>query len=219
MIKRASPKDVPSHAVVMTPEAALEWQIARLDQWSPKRDTFIVRYFPGILVAGAGLSGIYYANPVRQKLMLRNNAKFLAVVSMAAIAGTMSAMGHIEYVLSDVLIGKHECRLCIPARSGILQVITGAMVPAFLAPFISITSAISYQTYPVPNFLDFQEYKYFVSRLIKPLKRRFFIMAAVQFLLGVAAIEVEHYAYVRFEMKALAREIEKFESEQSKNAA
>ncbi|XP_030768107.1 uncharacterized protein LOC115891703 [Sitophilus oryzae] len=184
---RASSKDLPKDAKVLTEEQALGFQIEIIKKWPSRLEVAALRYGPFLLGAASVYTGVFLNSHFRKKLMLFHYGKLSTYLPIVVLPAASSLLYHYEFVLKDIVLMKTPCPTCIELRSAAFQALFGVIFPLILAPLGCAAVSQRYKTYYLPDpkndpKLAFNEFKSF----FKPISKKVWYMFLAHAFLGSA---------------------------------
>ncbi|XP_045131666.1 transmembrane protein 126A-like [Portunus trituberculatus] len=165
---------------------ALTEAIDLIMNWKPTSDVFALKHF---MVASAFLStcsATYINAHYRKVVKLRNQAFMTTLLPVIIAPSLLGGMFHHQFVHRPLILETFKCPVCVEIRGGMVQLFTGFVYPLMLAPLAAMQFAARLYTYPVPDakkpLLMLME----IYKITKPVLPRLYILAALQFIGGVA---------------------------------
>ncbi|CAH0558839.1 unnamed protein product [Brassicogethes aeneus] len=203
--------EIPTDAIILTEQQALEYELKILKNWKHKSDTFWFRYGSAILVSSTVLSGMYINNYYRYKFKLLYYGRASSYLPICVIPGALSFLLHTELVLKDLVLQKQVCPVCLELRSSALQSLTGFVFPFLAAPVTNLMLANKYGTANLPSLAkEPLEILKFVKAKVKPIQNILFAIFVGQALIasGVTYLEANSVFKVNGKLSKLEYDLE-----------
>ncbi|KAG0724201.1 hypothetical protein GWK47_005239 [Chionoecetes opilio] len=98
---------------------------------------------------------------------------------------------HSQFVQRPMLLNTFKCPVCVEVRAGMVQLFAGFVYPLLLAPTAAMQAsysifAVRLYTYPVPDARNPLNVVREVFKVTKPILPRFYLLAGLQVVGGVA---------------------------------
>ncbi|XP_065170438.1 uncharacterized protein [Atheta coriaria] len=189
-IQRGRFSDIPTDAVRLSKEEAVDYQIKLMHDWSEWKDVFFFKYGAGFLGGASAAVGIYLNDYYRRKLKLRSYGSVSSFLASSLIPTSLTLVFHYGLIVPHVIL-KDTCAVCIEIRAASIQSVFGCVVPSLLAPISAFSAAISYGTYNVPYITQPLQVLNLWKQLTKPIGNILFGLFLAQALLasGVTMME------------------------------
>lgn len=149
MALRRQTAEIPEGAVILTEAEAIQHQWKIISSWKPAADVWPFKYGLAISAFCSSATSIYINNHYRRKLRLANHGRIASYLPIVIIPAIAASLFH-QSIMSDIMIMKSACPVCVQIRSSSYQAFFGAMYPVLLAPLSSFMLATRYYTYVIP---------------------------------------------------------------------
>ncbi|XP_071451231.1 transmembrane protein 126A [Hetaerina americana] len=207
MALRKQSGELPEGSVRLSESEAILFQWKNISSWESLSDVWPLKYGISIAAVSSSLSAWYINRCYRSMLKLGAHGRLVSYLPTVVIPAIATSIYHQEKVLSDVLIMKSECPVCIQIRSSAIQAIFGGLYPAVLAPVAGFMIATRHYTYDVPPITESPKETF---KLWLKLTRRIqgFLLAAVcsQALLGAGLAFFQVKSIIKVNEKILSAE-------------
>lgn len=154
--------------------------------WKPTSDVFALKHF---MVASAFLStcaATYINAHYRKVVKLRNQAFVTTLLPVIIAPSLLGGMFHHQFVHRPLILETFKCPVCVEMRGGMVQLFCGFVYPLTLAPLAAMQFAARLYTYPLPDAKKPLLLLMEIGKITKPILPRLYILAALQFIGGVA---------------------------------
>ncbi|XP_062540021.1 uncharacterized protein LOC134207947 [Armigeres subalbatus] len=146
--------ELPEDAVLLDERQALLYFMKLVEKWPDKWDVWAMKYTPGILGVTTVVSSIYINNHYRTKLKLGTYGRLSSYIPAVVLPAIMTTFFHRVYVVPDIVLGKHQCPVCVQTRAGLLQAGFSTIYPMLLAPMSAFMFATRHFTYRLPSITE-----------------------------------------------------------------
>ncbi|XP_049868091.1 uncharacterized protein LOC126368229 [Pectinophora gossypiella] len=166
-----SSKEVPEDAVILDELEATSYMWDLVTDWANPKDTWALRYAPGVLGGISAVSGLLINNHYRTKLKLGTYGYMSSVIPISVMPALMTALFHRHVISTGMLLMKNEaCPICYEVKSAAIQLALGVGYPLVLGPASALMFASRYGTYRVPNLAEGPKVMFqFLRKMTKPL--------------------------------------------------
>ncbi|XP_063863666.1 uncharacterized protein LOC135102393 isoform X2 [Scylla paramamosain] len=166
--------------------AAVTQAVDLIMTWKPASDVFALKHF---MFASAFLStgSATYINAYYRKVVkLRNQAFMSSLLPVIIAPSLLGGMLHHQFVHRPLILETFKCPVCVELRGGMVQLFCGFVYPLMLAPLAAMQFAARLFTYPVPDAKKPLLLLMEIHKITKPILPKFYILAALQFIGGMA---------------------------------
>ncbi|KAJ8919120.1 hypothetical protein NQ315_012105 [Exocentrus adspersus] len=185
-LERKRLNEIPSDAVMLSEEDALNYHYKILNNWKNDSDVFAYRYGAIFLGITSSITGVYLNSHFRKKLKLFHYGKIASYLPLCTIPAFAAYLLHQQRIVRNlVLLNERQCPVCLEIRASAFQNFAGLGLPLVLTPIISLGLAHKYGTYNLPlmNHQPLELVKV-VGKLAKPIKNVIFGIFIGHALLG-----------------------------------
>ncbi|XP_043480355.1 uncharacterized protein LOC122510033 isoform X1 [Leptopilina heterotoma] len=181
--------NVPKNAVLLSEDDAIDYQWKLLRNWPIKSEVWAFKYGISSLIGAAGFTGLYIGRYYRRKLKLQHYGYITTLLSTVVSASFGAGFLHVEFVMSDVLLEKTPCPVCVQTRASLLQISSGVIYPLIISPILSAMIAVRIGV-RMPYYTEWRELAKLWSKVTKPLAGRILLLIAFH---GLMATGVTYY--------------------------
>ncbi|ENN72120.1 uncharacterized protein LOC109543438 [Dendroctonus ponderosae] len=150
-LMKASVRDIPENAVILSETEALKFQMDIVKTWKKPSEVFAIRYGSYALGLSTLLSSVFLNNHFRRKFMLGHYGAFSTYIPVCILPAAVSLVLHTEMILrKTLLMNASDCPVCLQVKSAALQSSLGLIYPLMAAPIGGAALAVRYATYNIP---------------------------------------------------------------------
>ncbi|KAG8239119.1 hypothetical protein J437_LFUL016769 [Ladona fulva] len=192
---------IPEGAVLLSEKDAVrhQWQI--ISSWEPKSEVWPFRYALAVSALSGGGIAAYVNGHFRKKLRLAHHGRAITFLPNVIIPAIVSSMFH-QNVMTDVMLMKTDCPVCIQIRSSAYQAFFGGIYPTFLAPVSTLLMAARYYTFPVPSIQSSpMDVVKLWAKITLPMKNFLLVAALGQALIGSSLAYFEIKSVIKLSQK------------------
>ncbi|XP_063863675.1 uncharacterized protein LOC135102393 isoform X3 [Scylla paramamosain] len=131
-------------------------------------------------------SATYINAYYRKVVKLRNQAFMSSLLPVIIAPSLLGGMLHHQFVHRPLILETFKCPVCVELRGGMVQLFCGFVYPLMLAPLAAMQFAARLFTYPVPDAKKPLLLLMEIHKITKPILPKFYILAALQFIGGMA---------------------------------
>ncbi|CAH1993972.1 unnamed protein product [Acanthoscelides obtectus] len=149
-LERRRMREIPSDAIILTEEQALQYQTKILNNWKATSDIFWYKYGSVFLGTATMLSGAYANNYLRRKFKVMKFGRISSYLPISVVPAMMSVLFHHQFVLKNLVLSNDDtCPICMEVRASCVQAASGIILPVILAPLSTIASGISFFSWSI----------------------------------------------------------------------
>ncbi|KAK6195391.1 hypothetical protein SNE40_000834 [Patella caerulea] len=174
---------IPEGAIRMTRDEILEYNKARISNWSPHYEMWPFGFGQGILGGITVLGCLSINSHYRKKFFLGNMGRFNTFAPTVIIPTCTIMVAHEMFVKNKILAADFNCPVCEEIKSGVIQAFVGTVYPAVLGTFSTIIVARSLKIFSLPSLAQKKDFNSLL-RKISP-KSSFLAIAMVNFGAGM----------------------------------
>lgn len=149
---------------------ALTAQQDLINEWTPMKEVFPLKYGDYIISICAAFSGVSINSMFRKKLKLRQKGAVFTTFFLACGPGFVAYASHKELTTNKILLYETQCSLCQELKAVTSITFTGFIYPLIVAPVINLAVAGS-MGYRIPYVYEVKELATFFWSVLKPQSR------------------------------------------------
>ncbi|XP_046396945.1 uncharacterized protein LOC124163882 [Ischnura elegans] len=154
MALKTSSGAIPEGSVVLSENEAILYQWKQVTSWKPLSDVWPLKFGMPLSGMACSVTAMYINNHYRNALKLGAHGRIVSFLPTVIIPAIAASVYHQQKVLSEILVLRSECPVCLQIRSAAVQAFFGSLYPTLLAPFAGFMLATRHYTYDVPAITE-----------------------------------------------------------------